>query len=140
MTFNRFTALLVSLQHNLFYILLAFGRFNLYVNAYGFLARKAFDHRRARGGRWSWWLEVIGVGFFWCWFGAVLKGCGSWSAALTYLVVSHVVTSPLHVQVGHSTNCGLTPDACSCIVDRFVAFFHVHRRSRSDRVIPSPST
>ncbi|KAG8219752.1 fatty acid desaturase-domain-containing protein [Butyriboletus roseoflavus] len=98
MLFDRFSAVLVSFQHKLFYIVLAFGRFNLYVNAYGFLIRKAFDTRKARGGRWSWWLEVIGVAFFWCWFGALLKGCGTWTNALIYLIVSHVVTSPLHVQ------------------------------------------
>ncbi|KAF8445875.1 fatty acid desaturase-domain-containing protein [Boletus edulis BED1] len=99
MLFDRFSAVLVSLQHKLFYVVLAFGRFNLYTNAYAFLIRKAFDTRKARGGRWSWWLEVIGVAFFWCWFGALLKGCGSWTNALTYLVVSHVVTSPLHLQI-----------------------------------------
>ncbi|KAH7883522.1 fatty acid desaturase-domain-containing protein [Phlebopus sp. FC_14] len=99
MAFDRVSAALVSLQHKLFYILLAFGRFNLYANAYGFLIRKAFDSRKARGGRWSWWLEVIGVAFFWIWFGAVLRGCGSWGNVLTYLLVSHLVTSPLHVQV-----------------------------------------
>ncbi|EGN97804.1 hypothetical protein SERLA73DRAFT_55783 [Serpula lacrymans var. lacrymans S7.3] len=99
MTFNRFTAFIVSLQHKLFYVLLGFGRFNLYALAYGFLFRKAFDHKRAKGGRWSWWLEIIGLLFFWTWFGAVLIGCGSWSKALTYLLVSHVVTTPLHVQI-----------------------------------------
>ncbi|KIK28406.1 hypothetical protein PISMIDRAFT_580801 [Pisolithus microcarpus 441] len=99
MTFDRFSAFLVSLQHKLFYVLLAFGRFNLYVNAYSFLLRKTFDHRKARGGRWSWWLEVVGVLFFWCWFGALLRGCGSWKMALAYLFTSHLVTSPLHVQI-----------------------------------------
>lgn len=99
MLFDRFSAVLISIQHKLFYVLLAFGRFNLYANAYRFLIRQAFDTRKARGGRWSWWLEVIGVAFFWCWFGALLKGCGSWTNAFIYLIVSHVVTSPLHVQV-----------------------------------------
>lgn len=127
MTFDRFTALLVSLQHKIFYILLAFGRFNLYVNAYSFLVRMAFDHRRARGGRWSWWLEVIGVGFFWCWFGAVLKGCGSWTMALTYLLVSHIVTSPLHVQVRIISQGQVLFLTNLCIIDRPVPFFHVHR-------------
>ncbi|EGO23478.1 hypothetical protein SERLADRAFT_415965 [Serpula lacrymans var. lacrymans S7.9] len=84
MTFNRFTAFVVSLQHKLFYVILGFGRFNLYVLAYGFLFRRAFGHKRAKGGRWSWWLEII--------------GCGSWSKALIYLLVSHFVTAPLHVQ------------------------------------------
>lgn len=104
MLFDRFSAFLVSLQHKVFYTILAFGRFNLYAESYGFLVRKAFDTRKAKGGRWSWWLEVIGIVFFWCWFGALLKGCGSWTNALIYLIVSHVVTSPLHVQVRRAAN------------------------------------
>jgi len=39
------------------------------------------------------------VVFFWCWYGRLLWGCGSWQKALAYLVVSHVATSPLHVQI-----------------------------------------
>jgi len=99
MTFDRFAAFFISIQHRMFYIIMAFARFNLYANSYGFLFKKAFDTRRARGGRWSWWLEIVGIVFFWCWFGAVLKGCGSWGKALSYLLVSHAVTSPLHVQI-----------------------------------------
>ncbi|KIM66251.1 hypothetical protein SCLCIDRAFT_14609 [Scleroderma citrinum Foug A] len=132
MTFDRFTVLLVSLQHKIFYILLAFGRFNLYVNAYSFLVRKAFDHRRARGGRWSWWLEVIGVGFFWCWFGAVLKGCGSWTMALTYLLVSHIVTSPLHVQIVLSHFSMSTDD-----LGPTESFPHRQLRTTTDVICPS---
>ncbi|EIW86784.1 delta 8-sphingoloid desaturase protein [Coniophora puteana RWD-64-598 SS2] len=99
MAFDRFAKFLVSLQHRLFYIVLSFGRFNLYVLSYGHLLRQAFDKPRARGGRWAWWMEVLGIVFFWCWFGPVLKGCGSWPKALAYLLVSHWVTSPLHVQI-----------------------------------------
>jgi delta8-fatty-acid desaturase len=99
MPFDRFTAIVISLQHKLFYLVMAFARFNLYANSYRFLFLKAFDTRRARGGRWAWRLEIIGIVFFWCWFGALLKGCGSWRMALSYLFVSHIVTSPLHVQV-----------------------------------------
>lgn len=81
---------------------MAFARFNLYANSYGFLIRKAFDTRRARGGRWAWGLEVLAIIGFWVWFGKVLVGCGSWKMALVYLIVSHAVTSPLHVQVRFS--------------------------------------
>lgn len=90
---------LIPLQHKLFYIVMAFGRFNLYANSYSFLINKAFDTKRARGAGWSWALEVSGIVFFWAWFGSVLIGCGTWPKALAYLIVSHVVTSPLHVQV-----------------------------------------
>lgn len=44
-------------------------------------------------------MEAIGLMFFWTWFGALLRGCGSWKMRIAYLVVSHAVTSPLHVQV-----------------------------------------
>jgi delta8-fatty-acid desaturase len=99
MFFDRFSALVVSIQHKAFYFVMAFARFNLYANSYGFLLRKAFDTKRARGGRWAWPLELLGIAVFWCWFGRVLVGCGSWEMALVYLLVSHIVTSPLHVQV-----------------------------------------
>jgi sphingolipid 8-(E)-desaturase len=102
MPFDTITAYLISAQHKLFYIIMAFARFNLYAHSYTFLWEKAFGKRRARGGRWAWWLEVVGLSFFLTWFGAVLYGCGSWGMAIAYLLVSHIVTSPLHVQVPFS--------------------------------------
>jgi sphingolipid 8-(E)-desaturase len=99
MSFDRPARLLISLQHKLFYFVMAFARFNLYANSYLYLFQKAFDTRRARGGRWAFRLEILGIAFFWTWFGRVLYGCGSWQKALAYLMVSHVVTSPLHVQI-----------------------------------------
>ncbi|PPQ62820.1 hypothetical protein CVT24_000514 [Panaeolus cyanescens] len=97
--FDTFAKLFLSIQHKLFYIVMAFGRFNLYRNSYVYLYQKAFDTKRARGGTWAWKLEVAGIIFFWSWYGSLLYGCGSWQKALAYLVVSHVVTSPLHVQI-----------------------------------------
>lgn len=78
---------------------MAFARLNLYRLSYAHLLSAAFDPVRARGGKWAWRLEVLGVLSFWLWFGALLWGCGTWQKALIYLLVSHVVTSPLHVQV-----------------------------------------
>ncbi|KAF8168173.1 delta 8-sphingoloid desaturase protein [Crassisporium funariophilum] len=99
MVFDRFAKIFLSVQHKLFYVVMGFARFNLYVNSYVYLYQKAFDTKRARGGKWAWRLEITGILFFWTWFGRVLYGCGSWQKALAYLVVSHVVTSPLHVQI-----------------------------------------
>ncbi|KAF8078690.1 delta 8-sphingoloid desaturase protein [Lyophyllum atratum] len=99
MWFDRFATIFVAIQHKLFYIVMAFARFNLYVNSYAYIYKSAFDTRRARGGRWAWGLEILGLVFFWLWFGRVLYGCGSWQMALAYLLVSHIVTSPLHVQI-----------------------------------------
>ncbi|KAF7436747.1 hypothetical protein PC9H_003580 [Pleurotus ostreatus] len=99
MPFDAFSQFLISLQHRIFYVVLALARFNLYRNSYVFLVQSAFDKKRARGGRWTWWLEVAGIAFFWCWFGSVLYGCGSWKKAFMYLLVSHIAASPVHVQI-----------------------------------------
>ncbi|KAF5313204.1 hypothetical protein D9619_003494 [Psilocybe cf. subviscida] len=133
MPFDAFARVFLRLQHKLFYVVMAFARFNLYVNSYVYLWQKAFDTRRARGAGWSWGLEVTGIVFFWCWFGRVLVGCGDWKTALAYLFVSHAVTSPLHVQIvlSHfSMSTGdLGPTEC---------FPHRQMRTTSD-VVCSPS-
>ncbi|KAJ7244732.1 delta 8-sphingoloid desaturase protein [Mycena haematopus] len=82
--FDRFAHFFVALQHRLFYIVLLLARFNLYANS---------------GGRWAWGLEVLGIVFFWCWFGRVLAGTGSWRKGLVYLLVSHVAAAPVHIQI-----------------------------------------
>ncbi|OCH96070.1 fatty acid/sphingolipid desaturase [Obba rivulosa] len=99
MEFDGFSKLFISLQHKLFYVVLSLARFNLYVQSYGFLAKTAFQPRRALGGRWWWWSEIICLGLFWGWFGTLLAGLGSWPKVLLYLLVSHVVASPVHIQI-----------------------------------------
>lgn len=91
---------IIPLQHKLFYVLMLFARFNLYRLSYVSMFYKLFERRRARGGRWAICLEIIGIIFFWGWFGGiVLRGCGSWKMAMAYAFVSHAATSFLHVQV-----------------------------------------
>ncbi|OSD03169.1 fatty acid/sphingolipid desaturase [Trametes coccinea BRFM310] len=101
MTFDAFGKLFVSMQHKLFYLVLSLARFNLYANSYGYLAKTAFEPRRFRGGRWWWWAEIAGLGLFFVWFGAVLRGCGTWQSALVYLLVSHIAASPVHIVLSH---------------------------------------
>ncbi|TDL28615.1 fatty acid/sphingolipid desaturase [Rickenella mellea] len=99
MTLDEPARFFLSMQHKLFYIVMSLGRFNLYGNSYTFLAKALFHPVKAKGGRWSYWLEVLGIGLFWSWYGAVLYGCGNFRMALAYMLVSHIVTSPLHVQI-----------------------------------------
>jgi delta8-fatty-acid desaturase len=81
-------------QHALYYVVMSLGRFNLYGNSYGFLAKRP-AHRRDR-----WWLaEVAGLGVFWAWFGACLAHCPDWTTRVLFVLISHIATSPLHVQV-----------------------------------------
>ena len=89
----------LSVQHKLFYIIMSLARFNLYANSYSFLFKNMLKKPKANGGRWSWWLEIVGLVAFWTWYSMVLRGTGSWQKGLMYLLVSHVAASPLHVQV-----------------------------------------
>lgn len=91
--FDAPSRFLLKHQHKLYYIVMAFGRFNLYANSYGFLAAKA------RRDRW-WALELTGLVTFWAWYGYGLLGSlPNWPVRLAYLMISHIVTSPLHVQI-----------------------------------------
>ena len=99
LAFDGAARLFLSVQHKLFYVVMALARFNLYGNSYVYLAKTALQAPRVNGGKWIWWLEVIGIAFFWTWYAILLKGLGSWQKAVIYLLVSHVVTSPIHVQV-----------------------------------------
>ncbi|GAC98520.1 hypothetical protein PHSY_006114 [Pseudozyma hubeiensis SY62] len=91
--FDAPSRFLLKHQHKLYYIVMAFGRFNLYANSYGFLATKA------RRDRW-WALELVGLLTFWTWYGYGLLGSlPSWPVRIAYLLISHIVTSPLHVQI-----------------------------------------
>ena len=92
MRFDSAAALFLSFQHRLFYVVMSLARFNLYANSYSFLLMRS---RRA----WHWYVEVGALLSFWSWYGALVYGIGNWTAALVYVLVSHVVASPLHVQV-----------------------------------------
>lgn len=96
--YRRFLAIdgpslfLLKFQHYLYYPIMSLGRFNLYANSYGFLTLKA------KRDKWL-ALEVVGLIFFWIWFSRVLGGIESWGVRIGYALISHIVTSPLHVQV-----------------------------------------
>ncbi|KAH9837185.1 fatty acid desaturase-domain-containing protein [Rhodofomes roseus] len=99
MVFDSFSKLLISVQHKLYYFVLSLARFNLYALSYTYLAKTAFEPKRAVGGRWWWWSEIFGLGLFYCWYLNVLSGCGTWRKALLYLLISHIAASPVHVQI-----------------------------------------
>ncbi|MCO5613697.1 hypothetical protein L7F22_067975 [Adiantum nelumboides] len=92
--FDAPSRVFLSVQHKIYYLVMSLGRFNLYANSYGFLLFKAKKHEK-----WF-WIEAAGIAFFWYWFGAIyLASAPGWGSALAALLVSHIVTSPLHVQI-----------------------------------------
>lgn len=92
LTFDAPARLFLKYQHKIYYVLMSFGRFNLYAQSYTFLSK-------AKRDKW-WLLEIAGVVFFWYWFAYIYLGSmESWKSTIGALLISHIVTSPLHIQV-----------------------------------------
>ena len=109
-------------RHKLYYVVLSLARFNLYANSYGYLTGPKPKHDNL------WRFELAGVAFYWLYFGSILLSLSSWQMRLAYLLVSHVVASPVHVQVSCTTSSSLTLD-CT------LSFRLLHRGSGASRVL-----
>ncbi|PNP37148.1 hypothetical protein TGAM01_v209305 [Trichoderma gamsii] len=99
MKFDAAAKILLRIQPWTYYPFLAFGRFNLYVLSWDFILNgkgprkgQAANHR---------WIELIGQLFFWTWFGygIVYKSIPDGWSRFTFVMVSHIASSPLHVQI-----------------------------------------
>lgn len=99
MTYDPFAKFIVRYQHFLYYPILLFGRFNLYRLSWEYLT---LGQGPKKGSAW-WhrWLELSGLVFFWYWFGyeVVYKSIPSASGRWAFVMISHMVTAPLHVQI-----------------------------------------
>lgn len=99
MTLDAFAKKALQYQHYLYYPILAFGRFNLYVLSWQYI----FLGQGPRKGP-AWWhryLEMAGQLFFWTWFGygVLYKSIPTPSLRIAYLLFSHAITMPVHVQI-----------------------------------------
>ncbi|KAI5121274.1 hypothetical protein M0805_002319 [Coniferiporia weirii] len=131
MPFDFASRVFLRAQHQLFYVVMSLARFNLYRLSYVFLLSSIRHKPKARGGRWSWWGEVIGLVTFWTWYIALLRGTGSWKNALVYLFISHAVTSPLHIQIVLSHFSRSTAD-----LGPIESFVHRQMRTTVDVICP----
>ncbi|KAF7873970.1 hypothetical protein EAF04_002642 [Stromatinia cepivora] len=100
MKFDAASQFFIRYQHYLYYPILLMGRFNLYLLAWSYLLSSTQAPRKGP----AWWhryLEMAGQIFFWYWFGyqTLYLRIPSWSSRLTFLLISHMVTAPLHVQL-----------------------------------------
>jgi sphingolipid 8-(E)-desaturase len=99
MLFDAFATFILRFQHILYYIIMSLARFNLYANSYIFLYKRAFEAKNARGGKWTFYLEIVAIASFWTWYTALLVHIGNWMGILGFVLVSNMVSSPLHIQV-----------------------------------------
>ncbi|KAH7380932.1 fatty acid desaturase-domain-containing protein [Cadophora sp. MPI-SDFR-AT-0126] len=109
MAYNAFAQTVVPYQKYLYYPLLCFGRFNLYVLSLEFI----FMDKGPKSNRWHRFYELSGQVFFWFWFGYLIMWCSipTWTQRFLFLMISHMVTMPLHVQftLSHFAMSTITP-------------------------------
>ena len=99
MTYDAFAKFMVNYQHYLYYPVLTFGRFNLY--------RLSWEHiilglgPKKGPAWWHRWFELAGQIFFWTWFGygVMYKSIPTGWDRFAFLLISHAVTMPVHVQI-----------------------------------------
>ena len=97
--YDSFANSMVQIQHYLYYPILLFGRFNLYIQSWIFLA---MGHSPKKGiARWHRTIEIIGQCFFWYWFGylVVYRSIPTAWDRFSFIMLSHMITSPLHAQI-----------------------------------------
>ena len=99
MRFDWMAQIAIQSQQYLYYPLLTLGRFNLYVHSWTFLLLGLGP--RKGPAWWHRWLELAGNIVFWTWYGyAILYRCiPTLSGRLLFVMVSHMITGPLHVQI-----------------------------------------
>ncbi|KAE8144027.1 fatty acid desaturase-domain-containing protein [Aspergillus pseudotamarii] len=99
MTFDAFANFMLRYQNYLYYPILLFGRFNLYRLSWVYLL--CGQAPKKGPAWWHRWFEIGGQVFFWYWFGygVVYRSIPDWGSRLTFILISHMVTAPLHVQI-----------------------------------------
>lgn len=99
LTFDKAAQFLIPYQKYLYYPILCFGRFNLYRLSWEYLLLgKGPRHGKAA---WFRYFELVGLSWFFYWFFYLLvtKSIeGGWNR-FNYIMVSHITTMMVHVQI-----------------------------------------
>jgi sphingolipid 8-(E)-desaturase len=100
MEYDAFSQFMVQFQHWTYYPILCFGRFNLYFLSWEHLILATGMAKTGITQRFR-LLECVGMVFFWYWFGYLLvyRSIPTWTLRVIYVLISHIVTMPLHVQI-----------------------------------------
>ncbi|KAJ5520251.1 Fatty acid/sphingolipid desaturase [Penicillium fimorum] len=99
MTFDAPAQFLLKFQNYSYYPIMMLARFNLYALSWEYLLKGQAPKRGPAW--WHVWFELVGQVFFWTWFGygVMYKTIPDASSRIIFLLVSHIVSSPLHVQI-----------------------------------------
>ncbi len=95
--FNELSNWLVACQANMYYVIMAFARMNLYLQSYRFLLTSS-SHRNARV-KTSASLELLGIILFGVWFSYLVMQIPHLSWRIMFVLLSHALAGILHVQI-----------------------------------------
>lgn len=90
---------MVRVQKYTYYPVMCLARFNLYALSWGYLiSEKA---ARLPASTWTRPLEITCMICYWYWFGyrLVWSSIPTWTSAIAFVLISHIATMPLHVQI-----------------------------------------
>ncbi|KAF2770365.1 fatty acid/sphingolipid desaturase [Teratosphaeria nubilosa] len=99
MEYDAVAQFTLKYQHFMYYPLLTFGRFNLYALSWQYILLG--QGPRKGPAWWHRYLELFGQIVFWYWYGylTVYKGIdGGWNR-FAFVMLSHTVAMPVHVQI-----------------------------------------
>ena len=91
--------ILVPYQKYMYYPVMALARFNLYVLSWLHLLSPRSVNLGA--ARWTRPTEIVFMACYWYWFGYLLcyRTLPTWTTRVLFVLLSHMITFPLHVQI-----------------------------------------
>ncbi|KAJ3179395.1 hypothetical protein HDU87_003005 [Geranomyces variabilis] len=94
LVFDDVAKFLIPFQHLYYYALLCFGRFLLYFLGWSFVLTEPNYKKRTQ--------EIVGLTFYFCWLGSLVAALPDWKTRVAWVMVSHVSTVFLHIQINLS--------------------------------------
>uniref|UniRef100_A0A7S4AQ59 Cytochrome b5 heme-binding domain-containing protein n=1 Tax=Pseudo-nitzschia australis TaxID=44445 RepID=A0A7S4AQ59_9STRA len=98
MPLSDITHVLVKYQQWLYYPVMAFARFNLYVQSLNHALRLSY-YRTAGDVIWRQNLQIASLAGFWTWLLALTFSLPTWESRVLFFFPAHMVTGMLHVQI-----------------------------------------
>ncbi|KAJ3203917.1 hypothetical protein HK099_001329, partial [Clydaea vesicula] len=86
----------VPIQHYTFYIVLLFGRFNLYAQSFIYLISGLYSKQAMH--TWDKY-ELACLGIFWTWYSLLLSNLPDKTTIVSFILLSHGLAFLLHVQI-----------------------------------------
>lgn len=98
MPLSDITHVFVKYQHFLYYPVMAFARFNLYIQSLNHALRLSY-YGTAGDLIWRQNLQIASLAGFWTWLLALTLSLPTWQSRIVFFLPAHMVAGILHVQI-----------------------------------------